>query len=128
MSKKDLSQSELFSELVSSQVLEQDDVTAKASTAERRTRAFQSSVRKQKAPTVISIKDLRAPSSQLLERYFSDKEVAAHFGVSRPTVWRWVRAYPEFPQPVEVTPGTTRWLLSELEAHATRLKRKRAAK
>ena len=48
------------------------------------------------------------------ERYFTDKEVAARFGVSRPTVWRWTKGNFGFPQPIQVSPGTTRWRSSDI--------------
>ena len=46
--------------------------------------------------------------------FLSDVQVAARYAVSRATVWRWSRAT-EFPGPVRLGPGTTRWRLSELE-------------
>jgi prophage regulatory protein len=51
------------------------------------------------------------------ERFLTDKEVAARYGVSRAAVWRWVGAYPNFPKAIPVTPGTSRWRLSELLAY-----------
>lgn len=48
------------------------------------------------------------------ERYLTDKQVAARYGVSRPTIWRWKATNPAFPAPVEVSSGTTRWRLSSL--------------
>ena len=48
------------------------------------------------------------------ERFLTDRDVAARYDVSRATVWRWTKVYPEFPKPHPVTPGTTRWRLSEL--------------
>lgn len=50
----------------------------------------------------------------LEERFLPDREVAKRYGVARQTVWRWVKAVPGFPTPVEISPGTTRWRLSEL--------------
>ena len=125
MNKRDPSQPELFSDLVSSQV--PDGAEAKATADERKAEAPQSGTCQPEAPTNNDT-DQRKHASGLSERYFSDRQVAALFGVARPTIWRWARAYSEFPQSVEVTPGTTRWLLSELEIYATSLKRKRGAK
>lgn len=46
--------------------------------------------------------------------YLNDKQVAARYGVSRVTPWRWAKES-DFPEPVQLTPGCTRWLLSDLE-------------
>jgi predicted DNA-binding transcriptional regulator AlpA len=51
------------------------------------------------------------------ERFLTDPQVADRYGVTRATVWRWASAYPSFPKPHPITPGTTRWYLSELLAH-----------
>lgn len=51
------------------------------------------------------------------ERYLCDRVVAARFGVSRQTVWRWAKGCARFPKPVVISPGTTRWLLSDLIAY-----------
>ena len=48
--------------------------------------------------------------------FLSDLGVAARYGVTAPTIWRWVKKEPGFPQPVKLSPGTTRWRLDELEA------------
>lgn len=60
--------------------------------------------------------DAAAPlrPTNLDERYLSDREVADRYGVSRATIWRWRNADPLFPQPIVVSPGTTRWVLSDL--------------
>lgn len=43
-------------------------------------------------------------------------EIAARFGVSRNTVWRWARTPDnEFPDPVRLTPRVTRWRLADIE-------------
>lgn len=47
--------------------------------------------------------------------YISDRKVAERYGVTRQTVWRWVRTG-DFPAPVSLSPGCTRWRLSEVEA------------
>lgn len=53
--------------------------------------------------------------------YLTDKQVADRFGVSRPTVWRWVRSENGFPKPVTLSAGCSRWRLSDIEAwEATR--------
>lgn len=48
--------------------------------------------------------------------YLSDIQVAFRYGVHRSTPWRWVKADPNFPSPVVLTPGCTRWKLVDLEA------------
>ena len=48
--------------------------------------------------------------------YFADKDLAIRFGMSRQTIWRVVKSDPTFPKPIRLTPGCTRWLLSEVEA------------
>ena len=52
----------------------------------------------------------------MAETYLSDVHLAARFGVHRMTPWRWVQTDPRFPKPVKLTPGCTRWKLSEIEA------------
>lgn len=48
--------------------------------------------------------------------FASDKQLAARYNVTRPTIWRWTRENPEFPKPVQLSPGCTRWKISEVEA------------
>lgn len=48
--------------------------------------------------------------------YVSDKQVAARYSVTRPTVWRWLKTDPTFPRPISLSPGCTRWKLAEIEA------------
>lgn len=50
------------------------------------------------------------------ESYLSDTHLAKRFNVSRNTVWRWHRETPEFPRAIRLTPGCTRWKLSEVES------------
>lgn len=40
--------------------------------------------------------------------FLSDRQVAARYSTSRPTIWRWVKAG-SFPPPVKLSPGCTRW-------------------
>jgi predicted DNA-binding transcriptional regulator AlpA len=49
------------------------------------------------------------------ERFLKDVEVAARYGVSRQTVWRWTKHDPTFPRPVKLSDQATRFRLSELE-------------
>ena len=48
--------------------------------------------------------------------YLADNQVAARYGVHRSTPWRWVKSDPEFPAPVTLSSGCTRWKLTDLEA------------
>ncbi|SLN34764.1 hypothetical protein AQS8620_01164 [Aquimixticola soesokkakensis] len=57
-----------------------------------------------------------APRDQLQNQFLSDRAVAARYHVSRPTIWRWVKARAGFPQPLAIGEGTTRWRLGDLIA------------
>jgi excisionase family DNA binding protein len=48
-------------------------------------------------------------------QFFTDKQLAERFGVSRPTVWRWVAAG-AFPKPIRLGPNVTRWSAADVEA------------
>lgn len=48
--------------------------------------------------------------------FVSDRQIAARYGIGRPTVWAWVKIDPTFPRPVKLSPGCTRWSLPEIEA------------
>ena len=55
-------------------------------------------------------------TDDMTTRYLSDRDLAARYSIARQTVWRWVvRGW--LPQPVSITPGTTRWLEAEIERH-----------
>lgn len=60
------------------------------------------------------------PTKELKNLYLSDVQTAARYGVSRMTIWRWVRQG-IFPAPVKIGPGCTRWPLERLEAHEQEL-------
>lgn len=47
--------------------------------------------------------------------YLTDNEAAERYHVSRPTIWRWLRTDPQFPKPLKLSPGATRWRLADLE-------------
>ena len=49
--------------------------------------------------------------------FITDKQFADRWGVSRPTIWKMAKADPDFPQPIKLSPGTTRWRLDEVEDH-----------
>lgn len=49
------------------------------------------------------------------ERYLTDAQVGTRLGVSRSTPWRWLKNKTMgFPKPIQLSPGCTRWKLSEL--------------
>ena len=48
--------------------------------------------------------------------YLTDKQVAERYGVSRVTIWRWVKVDPAFPRPVSLSPGSSRWKAADIEA------------
>lgn len=50
------------------------------------------------------------------ETYLSDLQLAARYSVNRITIWRWQRTNQSFPRSVTLSPGCTRWKLSEIEA------------
>ncbi|MGK0225111.1 MAG: prophage regulatory protein [Limisphaerales bacterium] len=51
--------------------------------------------------------------------FLSDIQVGTRYGVSRQTPWGWLKKDSSFPKPVKLSPGCTRWRLSELEAWET---------
>ncbi|MAQ46131.1 MAG: AlpA family transcriptional regulator [Confluentimicrobium sp.] len=55
----------------------------------------------------------------MAETYLSDTQVAARYGVHRTTPWRWAKTELSFPKPFVLSPGCTRWKLSDLEAWET---------
>ena len=48
-------------------------------------------------------------------KFLSDRDLANRYSVGRTTIWRWL-ADGRLPAPVHLTPGTTRWRLSDIEA------------
>lgn len=50
------------------------------------------------------------------ETYLSDRQLATRYSVHHLTPRRWAKDDPTFPRPVKLTPGCTRWRLSEIEA------------
>ena len=60
--------------------------------------------------------------------FLSDRQTAERYGVSRGTIWRWIKAH-DFPEPVSLSPGCTRWpenVLKEWEAKRP-IRKKRVA-
>lgn len=47
--------------------------------------------------------------------FIADTALASRYEVSRATPWRWAKQG-KFPQPVKLSPGCTRWRLSDVEA------------
>ena len=59
---------------------------------------------------------LQSVAGFFCDQFLTDRDVAKRYGVARQTVWRWVKSDPDFPPPVQIAKGTTRWRLSELVA------------
>ena len=51
----------------------------------------------------------------MAETFLSDADLAKRYGVSRQSIWRWHRERSDFPRAISLTPGCTRWKLSEIE-------------
>lgn len=49
-------------------------------------------------------------------KWLSDKDLATRYGVSRATVWRWVREG-HLPAPRKIGQSTSRWPVSEIDEH-----------
>lgn len=47
-------------------------------------------------------------------QYTSDKQLATRFGVSRQSIWLWVRKG-KFPKPIKLSESVTRWRLTDVE-------------
>ena len=56
------------------------------------------------------------------QQWLTDRDLAARYGVSRVTVWRWTRAG-HLPAPRKIGPNTSRWSADEIEARDTELTR-----
>ena len=55
----------------------------------------------------------------MAETYLNDIQISTRFGVHRTTPWRWAKSDPTFPKPINLTPGCTRWKLSDIESWET---------
>lgn len=51
-----------------------------------------------------------------LQRYLTEAEVAARFNISTDSIRRWIRNG-QFPKPVRIGKGTSRWRLADIEAY-----------
>lgn len=47
--------------------------------------------------------------------YTTDEILSDHFGVSKATIWRWVKSE-DFPKPIKLSPQVTRWRWTEVTA------------
>lgn len=47
--------------------------------------------------------------------FLTDLYLSNRYGVTRQTIWRWSRDNSGFPKPIKLSPGCTRWKLSEVE-------------
>ena len=52
----------------------------------------------------------------IADTYVSDRQLGARFNVHHLTVRRWEHTDDTFPRSIKLTPGCTRWKLSEIEA------------
>lgn len=52
------------------------------------------------------------------DRWLSPRQVTAMFSISEATLYRWVKQRPEFPRPVKLSPGCTRFSLKQLQDFA----------
>ena len=50
------------------------------------------------------------------DRYLRRSEVEARLGVTRSTLYRWMRDGEGFPEPIQLGPRAVRWRESEVEA------------
>jgi predicted DNA-binding transcriptional regulator AlpA len=48
--------------------------------------------------------------------FLSDIQFGSRYDVSRQTIWRWAATDDTFPKPIKLSPGCTRWKLSDIEA------------
>lgn len=83
----------------------------------------QKSAVQQAAPKVPAFQ----PCAWCREQYLTDHQVAARFGTSRATVWRWIKRIPSFPKPIKLSPGTSRWKLSDLVRYESKVTLESAA-
>jgi len=50
----------------------------------------------------------------LNQKFLTDKQVASRYGVTRTSVWRWLKTLEDFPAPVKLSEGCARWTLLSL--------------
>lgn len=56
----------------------------------------------------------RSNNSGLASKFLTVEDVAQRYGVSKATVWRWVKNDPDFPEPIKLSIGTSRWTEEQL--------------
>lgn len=61
-------------------------------------------------------------------RFLSIEQVALRYGVGQSTIWRWVAKDDNFPKPLKLSKGTSRWLESHLRDFERNAVLKRSAK
>ena len=93
------------------------DAEQSSGSVRKRSEAPKSKLRPAAVVPVAPVGLPQSPFGGADERFLTDKQVGARYGVSRAAVWRWLAAYPDFPRPIAITPGTTRWRLSDLLAY-----------
>lgn len=59
------------------------------------------------------------------QRFLNIHQVAERYAVSEPTIWSWMQQG-NFPQPVRITPGCSRWPLTLLDEFDAGLLEERA--
>lgn len=74
--------------------------------------------RKRKTPADRRDSDPQAavPQTPPPVRFVSARQVAARYGCSIATVWRWTRDDPCFPRPIRISASCTRWREADLLA------------
>ena len=65
--------------------------------------------------------DAAAATASQQRQYLSATQVAGRYNVSTDTIWRWSRNG-DLPRPVKLSPGSTRWRLSDLLVHEESLR------
>lgn len=56
----------------------------------------------------------------MADTFLSDIQLGNRYGVHRSTIWRWVKTDSDFPYPIVLSLGCTRWKLSDVEAWEAR--------
>lgn len=59
------------------------------------------------------------------ETWSSVNQLGERYDVHPATMWRWAKNDPSFPKPVTLSPGCTRWKMSEVKAWEARKTRGR---
>lgn len=57
---------------------------------------------------------------QAEERYLSVQDVARRYAISIQTVWRHTKHNPDFPKPIKILNGSTRWRMTDILAYEVR--------